>query len=54
MLRGTINGVQTTAYVTGTGLLFSPAAPVGAIILTVTTVTDVVQMGIELFVGVDY
>jgi len=37
------NGVEATAYAVGTGLLFSPFAPVGGAVLIVTAVVDLVH-----------
>jgi RHS repeat-associated protein len=53
-VRGAVNTTQTAAYAVGTGLLFTPLAPVGAAILLWTTVSDFIQMGVETQTGTNY
>lgn len=52
-IRGTVNIVQGAAYATGTVMLFTPLAPVGAAILLGTTISDWIQMGAEYGTGVE-
>jgi RHS repeat-associated protein len=41
--RAALNGSQTALYATGTALLFTPAAPAGAALLLIATISDVIQ-----------
>ena len=40
-----IDGVQAAGYTAGTGMLFSPVAPAGGVVLIVVSATDVIELG---------
>ena len=53
--RGTVNTTQTALYASGTAMLFIPGVQViGGFILLGTTISDLIQTGVETQTGTDY